>query len=174
MLDEFGGGGGTIQGLDSAAERYAKLRLAQAVRRGVIARMPQLGPGGYAAQWRKVSQNVTEPALRAGYRDPGAWLRGTLSPGAIGPGPGPAGPAGAAGPSPYQPTYGSGGFDQDAMLSQALTGGGLEQLMPDALARSQGPVGPGPPLTPQMLDPQLLDLLRRLLGAQAPAHGLAQ
>lgn len=72
----------------AAAERYAQIRLHQAVAAGLIP--PHLiqgapPPGGWAAMWRLVSQSVSQPAQEAGWADPGAWLRSAGHPAAPGP-----------------------------------------------------------------------------------------
>lgn len=61
----------------AAAERYAAVRLTQAVKAGLISHdtFAALRPGQYAAAWRMVSQNLQAPSEAAGYSDPGYWLR---------------------------------------------------------------------------------------------------
>lgn len=67
-------GGAQMQ--QSAEQRYAALRLQQAVAAGVIpASVLNAHPNTYPALWRMVSQKITAPAAAAGYKDPGYWLR---------------------------------------------------------------------------------------------------
>ena len=60
----------------AADQRYAALRLQQAVKAGVIdASVLNAHPNTYPALWRMVSEKITAPAQAAGYKDPGYWLR---------------------------------------------------------------------------------------------------
>jgi len=60
----------------AADQRYAALRLQQAVKAGVIpASVLNAHPNTYPALWRMVSEKVSAPANAAGYKDPGYWLR---------------------------------------------------------------------------------------------------
>jgi hypothetical protein len=59
------------------AERYALMRLRQAVRAGLISELPPPGRGGYAEMWRQFSGSdyFQNAARGAGYQDPGFYLR---------------------------------------------------------------------------------------------------
>ncbi len=60
----------------AADQRYAALRLQQAVKAGVIdASVLNAHPNTYPALWRMVSEKISAPANAAGYKDPGYWLR---------------------------------------------------------------------------------------------------
>ena len=67
---------GGSAGSQIAEQRYAALRLQQAVAAGVVpASVLNAHPNAYPALWRMVSKQVSAPAEQAGFADPSAWLR---------------------------------------------------------------------------------------------------
>jgi hypothetical protein len=61
-----------LDSMNPRAQAYARMRLQQAQRLGLIKDMPQ---GDLAAAWRQVSQGVVPAAQAAGFSDPRAYLR---------------------------------------------------------------------------------------------------
>lgn len=144
--------GGGAQNQAAVEQRYAALRLHQAVKAGVIpASVLNAHPNTYPALWRMVSQKVSAPANAQGYKDPGYWLR-------MG------GPSGPQTPPDVQDQQQAAPFEQG--MPQQDQSGMLEQFLQRLHGASPQPMQQGG-VDPQLLA-QLLAQFRTSQGTGAP------